>query len=112
MALPPQVKVVSILSFCLHRDASTPSIVSERMFASISGNAVGLRLPATAATELQFSRDDVVPFQPRGLGATREWVQIDRADHAGAFSLLACQVCKAVPCIHHCCVSLSRFSYR
>jgi len=26
--------------------------------------------------------DDVVPFQPRGLGATREWVQIDRADAA------------------------------
>jgi hypothetical protein len=56
--------------------------VSDRMFACISGNGVGLRLPATAATELQFSRDDVVPFQPRGLGATREWVQIDRADAA------------------------------
>jgi len=42
--------------------------VSDRMFACISGNGVGLRLPATAATELQFSRDDVVPFQPRGLG--------------------------------------------
>ena len=56
--------------------------VSDRMFACISGQGVGLRLPATTATELQFSRDDVVPFQPRGLGATREWIQIDRADAA------------------------------
>jgi hypothetical protein len=56
--------------------------VSDRMFACISGNGVGLRLPVAAATELQFSRDDVVPFQPRGLGSTREWIQIDRADAA------------------------------
>ncbi len=56
--------------------------VSDRMFACISGNGVGLRLPAAAATELQFSRNNVVPFQPAGLGATREWVQIDRADAA------------------------------
>ena len=56
--------------------------VSDRMFACISGQGVGLRLPVSAATELQFSRDDVVPFQPRGLGATREWIQIDRADAA------------------------------
>ena len=56
--------------------------VSDRMFACISGNGIGLRLPVTKATELQFSRDDVVPFQPRGLGATREWIQIDRADAA------------------------------
>ena len=56
--------------------------VSDRMFACISGNGVGLRLPAVTATEMQFSRNDVVPFQPRGLGATREWIQIDRADAA------------------------------
>ncbi len=56
--------------------------VSDRMFACISGNGVGLRLPATAARELQFSRDNVVPFQPAGLGSTREWIQIDRADAA------------------------------
>ena len=56
--------------------------VSDRMFACISGNGVGLRLPASAARELQFSRDNVVPFQPAGLGATREWIQIDRADAA------------------------------
>jgi len=56
--------------------------VSDRMFACISGNGVGLRLPAAMARELQFSRDNVVPFQPAGLGATREWIQIDRADAA------------------------------
>jgi hypothetical protein len=56
--------------------------VSDRMFACISGHGVGLRLPAGTATELQFSRDDVVPFQPRGLGSTREWIQIDRPEAA------------------------------
>jgi hypothetical protein len=56
--------------------------VSDRMFACISGNGVGLRLPASAARELQFARDNVVPFQPAGLGSTREWIQIDRADAA------------------------------
>jgi hypothetical protein len=34
------------------------------------------------ATELQFSRDNVGPFQPAGVGATREWVQINRDDAA------------------------------
>jgi hypothetical protein len=56
--------------------------VSDRMFACISGQGVGLRLPVATATELQFSRDNVVPFQPAGLGSTREWIQIDRADAA------------------------------
>ena len=54
--------------------------VNDRMFACISGNGVGLRLPVAAATELQFSRDNVVPFQPRGMQSSREWIQIDRAD--------------------------------
>jgi hypothetical protein len=54
--------------------------VSDRMFACISGDGVGLRLPAAAATELQFSRDNIFPFQPRGLASTREWIQINRAD--------------------------------
>ena len=54
--------------------------VSDRMFACISGQGVGLRLPVAMATELQFSKDNVVPFQPRGVGSTREWIQIDRAD--------------------------------
>ena len=56
--------------------------VSDKMFACISGNGVGLRLPVATATELQFSRDNVVPFQPGGMGSTREWIQIDRADAA------------------------------
>jgi hypothetical protein len=56
--------------------------VNDRMFACISGDGVGLRLPATAATNLQFSRNDVVPFQPGNVGATREWIQINRSDAA------------------------------
>jgi len=56
--------------------------VADRMFACISGQGVGLRLPATTATELRFSRNDVVSFQPAGLGSTREWIQIDRAEAA------------------------------
>ena len=57
--------------------------VSDRMFACISGTGLGLRLPVSTATELQFSRDNVVPFQPAGLGSsTREWIQIDRTDAA------------------------------
>jgi hypothetical protein len=54
--------------------------VSDRMFACISGRGIGLRLPAATATELQFSRDNVVPFQPAGLASSREWIQIDRAE--------------------------------
>jgi hypothetical protein len=56
--------------------------VSDKMFACISGNGVGLRLPVAVATELQFSRGNVVPFQPGGMASTREWIQIDRADAA------------------------------
>ena len=56
--------------------------VSDKMFACISGNGVGLRLPAATATELQFSRKDVVPFQPGGMASSREWIQIDRAEAA------------------------------
>jgi hypothetical protein len=56
--------------------------VSDKMFACISSKGVGLRLPAATATELQFSRDNVVPFQPGGVASTREWIQIDRADAA------------------------------
>jgi hypothetical protein len=56
--------------------------VSDKMFACISGHGVGLRLPAATATELQFSRDNVVPFQPGGMASSKEWIQIDRADAA------------------------------
>jgi hypothetical protein len=54
----------------------------DKMFACISGKGVGLRLPVATATELQFSRDNVVTFQPGGMASTREWIQIDRADAA------------------------------
>ena len=53
--------------------------VSDKMFACISGRGIGLRLPVATATELQFSRENVVPFQPGGMASTREWIQIDRA---------------------------------
>ncbi len=56
--------------------------VSDRMFACVSGKGVGLRLPVAVARELHFSRNDVVPFQPAGLAATKEWIQIDRANPA------------------------------
>ena len=56
--------------------------VSDKMFACISGKGIGLRLPVATATELQFSRDNVVPFQPGGTASSREWIQIDRADAA------------------------------
>ena len=56
--------------------------VNDKMFACISGQGIGLRLSVSAATELQFSRDNVVPFQPGGIAGTREWVQINRAEAA------------------------------
>jgi len=56
--------------------------VNDRMFACISGSGIGLRLPAATATELQFSRDNVMPFQPGGMASSREWIQIDRAEAA------------------------------
>ena len=56
--------------------------ISDRMFACINGEGIGLRLPAATVTDLQFSRGDVEPFQPGGLsaGATREWIQINRTN--------------------------------
>ena len=56
--------------------------VADKMFACISGNGVGLRLPVATTTELKFSRDNVVAFAPAGMASTREWIQIDRADAA------------------------------
>lgn len=58
--------------------------VNDRMFACISGNGVGLRLPVATARELQFSRENVVAFQPGGMSSstTKEWIQIDRNDAA------------------------------
>jgi hypothetical protein len=54
--------------------------VSDKMFACLSGNGIGVRLPVAVATELQFSRDNVGPFSPGGMASTREWVQIERAE--------------------------------
>ena len=56
--------------------------VSDKMFACISGEGVGLRFSVATATELQFSRDHIVPFQPAGLPSSREWIQVNRADPA------------------------------
>ena len=56
--------------------------VSDRMFACISGKGIGVRLPVSVATELQFSRGDVTSFTPGGMASTREWIQIDREDAA------------------------------
>jgi hypothetical protein len=56
--------------------------VADKMFACISGNGIGIRLPVPTATELQFSRENVTSFSPGGVASTREWIQIDRADAA------------------------------
>ena len=54
--------------------------VNDRMFACICGSGIGLRLPAATARELQFARDNIVAFQPRGLASSRDWIQINRRD--------------------------------
>ncbi len=56
--------------------------VSDKMFACISGDGVGLRLPVATVTELRFSMDNTEPFQPGGTASTREWIQINRSDPA------------------------------
>ena len=56
--------------------------VGDRMFACISGDGVGLRLPVATARDLQFSRENVSAFNPSGMPSTKEWVQINRADAA------------------------------
>jgi hypothetical protein len=56
--------------------------INRKMFACIHGSGVAIRLPAATATELQFSRDDIVPFQPNGRPSSREWVQINHDDSA------------------------------
>ena len=56
--------------------------VGDKMFACISGEGVGLRLPSKTADELQVSRANVSHFNPGGMSSTREWIQINRADAA------------------------------
>ena len=56
--------------------------VNKRMFACIYGSGVGIRLPATAAANLQFSKAYVAPFQPNGRPSSREWVQLNHENPA------------------------------
>ena len=56
--------------------------VNKRMFACIHGEGVGVRLPAAAAANLQFSNQYVFPFQPKGMPSTREWVQLNHENSA------------------------------
>jgi len=56
--------------------------VGKRMFACICNGGVGVRLSAADAANLQFSKDNVVPFEPKGRRSTREWIQINHQDSA------------------------------
>ena len=56
--------------------------VGKRMFACICNGGVGVRLSAADAANLQFSKDNIVPFEPKGRRSTREWIQINHQDSA------------------------------
>lgn len=56
--------------------------VADKMFACVGDKGLGLRLPAAAATELQFSCQYIGPYAPGGVASTREWVQVMREDPA------------------------------
>lgn len=56
--------------------------VADKMFACVGDKGLGLRLPATVATELQFSCQYVKPYSPGGMASTREWVQVEWEDPA------------------------------
>jgi hypothetical protein len=56
--------------------------INKRMFACIHGGGVGIRLPAATAANLQFSNQNVFPFQPKGMPSTREWVQLNHENSA------------------------------
>lgn len=56
--------------------------INKKMFACIHGDGIAIRLSIPAATELQFSREDVGAFQPNGRPSSREWVQINRVNPA------------------------------
>jgi hypothetical protein len=57
--------------------------VGKKMFACICNGGVGIRLSSAEAANLQFSRENVVPFQPKGRPSTREWIQINHENSAG-----------------------------
>ena len=56
--------------------------INKKMFACVQDSGVGIRLPVATATELQFSRGNIVPFLPNGKASTREWVQVNHEDSA------------------------------
>ena len=56
--------------------------VGKKMFACICNGGVGVRLSAADAANLQFSRNDVVPFEPKGRKSPRDWIQINHEDSA------------------------------
>ena len=56
--------------------------VGKKMFACVCNGGVGVRLPAAEAANLQFSKDNVAPFQPKGRQSTREWIQINHQNSA------------------------------
>ena len=56
--------------------------VGKKMFACICNGGVGVRLGASDAANLQFSKDNIVPFAPKGRPSTREWIQINHEDSA------------------------------
>jgi hypothetical protein len=56
--------------------------VGKRMFACVCNGGVGVRLPAADAANLQFSKDNVVSFQPKGMQSNREWIQINHGNSA------------------------------
>ena len=56
--------------------------VGKRMFACVCNGGVGVRLPAAEAANLQFSKDNVVPFEPKGRKSTREWIQLNHENSA------------------------------
>ncbi len=57
-------------------------VVRDKMFACVGDKGLGLRLPASVATELQFSCQYIGPYSPGGVASTREWVQIMRDNPA------------------------------
>jgi hypothetical protein len=69
--------------------------VNKRMFACIHGSGVGIRLPAATAANLQFSNQNVFPFQPKGMPSTREWVQLNHensADYANDMEIFTASI--------------------
>ena len=49
----------------------------QKMFASVSNGGVDVRLPAAEAANLQFSKDYVVPFEPKGRKSSKAGREVD-----------------------------------